>query len=100
MCGDFNFPRNIVEWKSTEAGVIACITSGRGEGTVQEQRAAFNMMNEIGYENFMNQIIQENTRANNILDLIFTDEAENVEICPIRDIHTISDHKVIITKVT
>ena len=100
MCGDFNFPRKIVEWKSTEAGMISCLTSGRGEGNVQEQRAAFKIINTIGSDNFMGQIVQENTRANNILDLIYTDEFESIEMCTVRDIPTISDHKTIITKVT
>ena len=100
LCGDFNFPRHIVEWETCELGCIPKISVGRSEGNLQDQRAAFQQLHEICIENGMEQIVDENTRGNNILDLIFTNEPECINKSKVQELPSISDHRAVISDVS
>ena len=51
-------------------------------------------------ENGMEQIVDENTRGNNILDLIFTNESDSVIKNTIQDLTAISDQRAVINDVS
>jgi len=100
ICGDFNFPPTIVRWKNAEIGMTSCVQSGKNEGQVHERKESFRKLDELAEDNLMIQIVRENTRGSNLLDLIYTDETEAVEMCKVCEMTSISDHRAIITKVS
>ena len=83
ICGDFNFP--IIDW--SDGG------SMRG-GAEYTRTQAHNLM-EWANDFFLEQKVLVNTRVNNILDLLFTNNGELFTEIDVRDT-VLSDHRLII----
>ena len=81
MCGDYNLP--MINW--VEQGTI----SG---GTLDLQDQA-RKLKDFAHENFLEQLVQTGTRQQNILDLVFTNNADLVNEIAIHDT-VISDHRL------
>ena len=88
--GDMNFP--FIEWKTVDDVVYPVITSG---DTIDSQNQAKSMI-ELTDRFFMQQVISEPTRENNILDLMFSthsDEITNISIEKVSNV--LSDHNFV-----
>ena len=82
ICGDFNLP--IIKWQ--EHGQI----SGGCEATKVQAR----MLKDFMSRNFLSQMVLENTRQGNILDLILTNDPSYINEILVRDT-SLSDHRLI-----
>ena len=69
LLGDFNFPKEIVEWLPTDDGVIPLTTAYRSN-SVKHQ---FQNLLQLTDKHFLHQLISELTNGINVLDLVFTD---------------------------
>ena len=91
ITGDFNFP--FIEWKRNEEG--ACIWKKKtlDNGSVDDQKQ-FSKMMEIMNKYHLVQTVEEKTRKNNTLDLVFTN---NMGIITQIDVTgtIMSDHDII-----
>ena len=84
LLGDFNFP--IIRWPSSR------ITGG----TRDEQEQA-NLLLDVIEDNFLDQIVSEPTRKNNILDLVFTNSMSIRGTEVIKNSVEFSDHNTVIS---
>merc|ERR1712121_111761 len=91
ISGDFNFP--FVSWKRIESGGSIGIIKSISNATTDE-KLQFNRFNDICEEHCMIQIIEEATRNENTLDLVYTNDIRMVANI---DVNTsaISDHNEI-----
>ena len=89
LVGDMNFP--FVQWKCIENQMCAKIIPGT---TTDSQNQARKLL-DLTEKYFMEQLIQEPTREENILDLIFsnTDIVNNINVE--KTSKSISDHNII-----
>merc|ERR1711888_359117 len=88
ISGDFNFP--FVSWKRIESG--GCIWNIKSiSNATTDKKLQFKRFNDMCEEHCMIQIIEETTRKDNTLDLVYTNE---IGIVANIDINTsaISDH--------
>ena len=90
LCGDFNFPKDIVEWIESEEGIFAHQAPGH-----RPQKVAFDLLMQLANEFNLTQTVSRPTRHNNILDLIFTSPNITIDINPPIPIAPASDHNVI-----
>ena len=91
ISGDFNFP--FVSWKRMESG--GCIGNIKSiSNATTDEKLQFNRFNDICEEHCMTQIIEEATRNENTLDLVYTNDIRMVANI---DVNTsaISDHNEI-----
>ena len=88
--GDMNFP--FLQWRTVEEVVYPVITAG---DTTENQNQA-KIMIEMTDKYYMQQVITEPTREDNILDLLFSthsDEITNISIEKVSNV--ISDHNFV-----
>ena len=95
LMGDFNFPPNIVTWVKSDNGLIASYIEGGSD-----KKMAFETLITITEESALEQIIDKPTRKNNILDLLFTNNAAAFSACEVIDIYPISDHNLVKLELT
>ena len=91
IMGDMNFP--FLGWNEVNGSVIHKFNSG---GTRDEQSQAQALLN-LSDRYFLNQVIKEPTRINNIIDLAFTNNQDlltNINVDKVTN--QISDHNLII----
>ena len=69
MAGDFNFDKDVVEWKERD-GVVY--------GDVKGERQSFQALMNLTNSFFMSQMISRPTRENNTLDLVFMTDVDSV----------------------
>jgi len=69
ITGDFNFP--FIEWKRNEEGACVWKKKTLDNGSVDDQKQ-FSKMMEIMNKYHLVQTVEEKTRKNNTLDLVFT----------------------------
>ena len=69
ITGDFNFP--FIEWKRNEEGACVWKKKTLDNGSVDDQKQ-FSKMMEIMNKYHLVHIVEEKTRKNNTLDLVFT----------------------------
>ena len=67
LAGDFNFPKEIVEWISTDDGLIGDAKEGN-----TPLKEAYRQLNNLSVDFDLEQIVSKPTRKTAILDLIFT----------------------------
>ena len=91
ITGDFNFP--FIEWKKNETNACNWRKKTTDHGTTDQQKQ-FNKLLEVTDKHHLVQMIEEPTREENTLDLIFTN---NPEIITQLDISKtiMSDHNII-----
>ena len=82
ICGDFNLP--IIKWK--QHGLI---TGGSTEAQIQARK-----LKEFMNSFFLDQLVMEDTRQNNILDLFLTNNADIVHNIEVQDT-VLSDHRLL-----
>ena len=88
ICGDFNFP--FLEWKNINGNIIGEKT----KGCTQSDREQLDLLIRLNNDFQLTQEISENTRKENCLDLLFTNNSDLIQNIKIYDtIH--SDHKMI-----
>ena len=88
LLGDFNFP--FLKWKQHDDIIIPCVQSG---GKLDQQHQAECLL-ELTNNLFLEQTIINPTRNDNVLDLIFTNDENLINISEITDT-AISDHRLI-----
>ena len=88
LLGDFNLP--FLKWKEYDNSIIPCIQTG---GTTDQRHQAENLI-EFTNNMFLEQTVMNPTRAHNVLDLIFTNDEDLINISLISDT-SISDHRMI-----
>ena len=99
LMGDFNFPKPMVEWISSQLGTLANVID---ENTPQHQ--AFLNLSTLTEKYNLKQIVDKATRIDkkfgteNVLDLIFTNSPNKLGECSFVDLGTESDHKMIKTE--
>ena len=76
LAGDFNFPHSIVEWCNSDEGIIPVPSPGN-----QEDKLAFQLLNDLTSEFDLTQRVGVPTRDNAILDLIFLDSGIQTSVC-------------------
>ena len=91
MSGDFNFP--FVEWKRMTNGGCTWKNKGRSNAS-QDEKIQFIKLIKICNEYCMLQVVEEPTRGDNTLDLIFTNETSIITNVDVNKT-TISDHSKI-----
>merc|ERR1711972_822411 len=75
ISGDFNFP--FVSWKRMESG--GCIGNSKSvSNATTDEKLQFNRFNDLCEEHCMTQIIEEATRNENTLDLVYTNDIRMV----------------------
>ena len=91
ITGDFNSP--FIEWKRNEKGACTWKKKTPDNGSADEQKQ-FNKMMEVMNKYHLVQTVEEKTRKNNTLDLVFTN---NVDIITQIDVTgtIMSDHDTI-----
>ena len=88
--GDMNFP--FLKWKSVEDIIYPVITAG---DIIDKQNQAKAML-ELTDKYFMQQVITEPTRENNILDLLFSTHSEEIVNISVEKVsNVISDHNFV-----
>ena len=91
LIGDLNFP--FLKWKNIEGSVIHNMISG---ATRDEQNQAHSLLN-LTDAFFLTQVVDEPTRKNNTIDLIFTNHSNILSNINIQKLSKhISDHNEII----
>ena len=90
LMGDFNFPKNIVQWKPSELGIIADFTEGDSQ-----QKKAFEFLINMTEEHQLEQVVTLPTRRKNTIDLIFTNRPTTFENQSIRILKPLSDHNMV-----
>lgn len=88
--GDMNLP--FISWKHVEGVVYPEITSG---DTIDNQNQAKSII-DLADKHFMMQLITEPTREKNVLDLLFSNHSDDIEISSIEKVsNVLSDHNFI-----
>jgi hypothetical protein len=88
MCGDFNFP--FLKWERIKRNVIYKKSDRASKGDKEQSNVLLNMADHFQ----LTQEISENTREENCLDLLFTNNTEIIQNVTInKTIH--SDHNII-----
>ena len=82
ICGDFNLP--IIQWENNSQ-ILG--------GSLNVQAQAI-MLNEFMNNQFYEQMVQENTRQSNILDLVLTNNPDMINSIGVRDT-VLSDHRLL-----
>ena len=91
MAGDFNFP--FIEWK--RSGVGACSWAMKqGTYASEDEKSQFHKLMEISDKYNLVQAIEEPTRKENTLDLVFTNEIDAFGQVEVTET-IMSDHNVI-----
>ena len=88
LVGDFNFPPEVVDWIQSEEGVFANVAPGQSTG-----KRAFRLLNELVEKMGMEQLVNQGTRGDRILDLVFSNTGELFTECKTETI--LSDHKLV-----
>ena len=91
LSGDFNFP--FVKWSRLENNSCTWDYSAKSNATKDEKKQFEKLIN-ICYNQCMIQIIEENTRGENTLDLIFTNEPNVISAIDVNKTW-MSDHRQI-----
>ena len=76
ITGDFNFP--FIEWKRSGVGACSWIMKPGTYGT-EDEKSQFNKLMEIMDNYHLVQAIEEPTRKENTLDLVFTNEIDIIK---------------------
>ena len=90
LMGDFNFPKNIVEWKESGNGLVADFKQGQ-----EAQKQAFDQLLALTEEHQLEQLVNQPTRGKNVLDLIFTNQRHLFGECSTNIIKPQSDHNMV-----
>ena len=90
LAGDFNFPREIVAWISTDDGVIGDFKEGN-----TSQKKAYRQLNELAVDFDLEQIVSKPTRKSAVLDLIYSNKAEKISQPNNEILDPISDHNLV-----
>ena len=69
LAGDFNFRDEIVKWELCNNGLVPIYEPGR----TCKIKKGFSLLLDLIEDFDLEQIVDENTREDQILDLIFTD---------------------------
>ena len=90
LCGDFNFPKEIVEWIESEEGIFAHQAPGNSP-----HKQAFELLLQLVIEFNLSQHIAKPTRINNTLDLVFTSPNVMIDTKTPIPIAPVSDHNIV-----
>ena len=90
LVGDFNFNPDEVSWEKTTEGILPV----RKEGKTSEKRA-LNTLLDISEDFGLHQVVDKPTREQNILDLVFTSQIEQVQSCEVQIVRPLSDHNLV-----
>ena len=85
ICGDFNFPQ--MNWSDPDCRKISAATKDEK----QQVEKLLNLTDDF----FLQQLVTQPTRNNNVLDLVFTNITDNLFDCSINKLKTLSDHNLI-----
>lgn len=88
MMGDFNFPPDLVTWIVSDDGIFANPIPGNSEG-----KKAFRLLADLIADMGLEQLVDQPTRGDNILDLVMTNIGDHFSDCKTESI--LSDHKLI-----
>ena len=102
LMGDFNFPRDVVQWKRDEVEgflypLVAAHREGEDGGRVRAQ--AQRLVN-LSLKHHLQQEIDKPTHCASVLDLIWTNDAHLVSTYTVEDWPSFSDHKIVIVHTT
>ena len=100
MSGDFNLAF-LHKWdgETIEAMKAGTTCPRAGKSVAEEKKQALHLIDFVE-EFFMTQYIENATRKNNILDLVFTNNSELINQCQQIINANISDHNTILTKLS
>ena len=87
ICGDFNFPPQIVEWYKYDEILYDQITVGHSKGETFEKRESYTKLKEMAHDFYLQQLVDKPTRGNNILDLVYTNDEDLLTNCHV-------DHRI------
>ena len=90
IAGDFNFPPTVVRWEKSEEGMFANATGGN-----TDEKIAFQLLTDITNKYEMLQMVDNPTRLNNTLDLLFTSNESIFSECSTTLLRPTSDHNLI-----
>ena len=88
ICGDFNFP--FLKWKNVNGNIIG----EKIKGCTQSDREQSDLLLSLTNDFQLTQEISENTRKENCLDLLFTNNSDLIQNIKLYDTAH-SDHKII-----
>lgn len=71
ICGDFNFP--FIDWEETEGNIIM---KGFRGSIYKEERTQAQVLKEFMNEHSVSQILKQETRGSNMIDLILTNNRD------------------------
>ena len=91
ITGDFNFPKEVVTWKTNGKEVVPMPTPLRSSQEKTQLKVLLSMANRL----HLHQIVDVPTRENNTLDLLFTDTPEYFHSPDKIDMGSLSDHNMI-----
>merc|ERR1739845_212228 len=91
ITGDFNFP--FIEWSRNKEGACSWKKKSYPHGTRDEQNQ-FNKMMEIMNKHHLVQTVEEKTRKDNTLDLVFTNNLDLITQIDVTNT-IMSDHDII-----
>ena len=95
ICGDFNFPTEIVQWYGIGDRIYDRVIEGRNFGELHDKREAFKMLKGIVSENFMQQLVNKPTREERILDLVYSNNTDILTDVSTEEMIGISDHRAV-----
>ena len=96
LCGDFNFPPKVVKWVVTDD----CVFPDPLDGDT-DQKAAFQLFQDLMDKFSLDQIVNKPTRTNhitdthNMLDLVLTDCSYEYNACTSVYYNDLSDHNLV-----
>ena len=85
ISGDFNFPQ--VNWSDPDCRKISAATN--------DEKIQLNKLLNLTDDFFLQQLVTQPTRNDNILDLVFTNITDSLFDCTISKHKTLSDHNLI-----
>ena len=92
LSGDFNFNDQIVTWEKSDEGLLPV----HSEGSCPLKQG-FSRLLDLVEDYDLHQIVDKNTREDQILDLIFTNNPECTTNCQVTELDPLSDHRLIHT---
>ena len=90
LMGDFNFPKDVVEWENGDLGVVAHPVGGSSV-----LKRCFSHLSNVTDGHDLHQVVTVPTRGENILDLMFTNVPEVFSRCTATNIAPLSDHNLL-----
>ena len=100
LAGDFNFPPRLLNFVQVEESMAPVVTSGRDlDGRTKEERDSAQLLVDFAQKFFLTQVVDKPTRGKHILDLLWTNNPEEIAPVQVCDIPGFSDHRLVKTSV-